>query len=385
MRRQRGSTLIEMSLALVILGLLSMLVWQVVGYTVQQRHAAVERGLLARADDAITGFVLARHRLPCADTDGDGREDCAATSGGVPVQAGRLAYRSIGLPDARAARLRYGVLRRPAADAMLDADLAVAQQRFRPLTTTAEMLRPAGDVNALDLCQATRVAAGQGFDPLFLHTSDGSRARQTAYALAAPGALDANGDGNPLDGAQASSASRFELPQRASAPDYDDRVVAVGFDQLWARLRCGEALAAAGHAHYNAAVSAAMLRQSSHDYLKLLQLSEKLADAAVSSAIATQLSAIAGLATATASSLIATAQTLLSYGAMTPVLVAAVAAVASNTAAIVAAGLSVAKANTALTLAREKVAQAQVVVAQADALAPDIANNAKAAIAAGLY
>lgn len=380
MRRQRGITLIELTLALVILGLLGVLVAQMLGYTARQRQALAERDLLARADDAVTGFVLAHHRLPCVDTDGDGREDCA----GVSAQAGRLPYLSVGLPDARAAQLRYGVLRRPADDGMLDADLAVARQRFVPLTTTVDMLRPAG-AHALDLCHAARVAAGQAFDAQFLHTGSGAEARQLAYALAAPGALDADGDGNPFDGAHAGATPRFERPQRAPAPDYDDRVVAIGFDQLWARLGCGEALAAAGHAHYNAAISAALLRQGTHDYLRLLQLAEKMADATVSSATASVLSATAGLATATATSLIATAQALLSAGIGTGLVVAAVAAVAANTAAIVSAGVALDQANQTLARARARVTQAQLVVNHADALAPSIANNAKAAIAAGLY
>lgn len=380
MKRQRGITLVELALSLVILGLLGVLVAQVLGYSARQREALAERDLLARADDAVTGFVSARHRLPCPDLDGDGREDCMS-----PIaQVGHLAWRSIGLPDARAARLRYGVLRRPAADGMLDADLAEARQRFLPLTTTPEMLRAPG-ANALDLCQATRVAAGQAFDPAFLHTGNGNEARHVAYALAAPGVLDANGDGNPFDGAQALVEARFERPQRGSAPDYDDRVLAVGFDQLWARLGCGEALAAAGHAHYNAAIAAALLRQGAHDYLKLLKLAEKMGEATVSSAAASLLGATAGLATATSTTLIATAEALLSLGTASGLVGLAVAAVAANTAAIVSAGVAVGLAQVSLDRVRARIADGERVAAAADVLAPEIATNAKAALAAGLY
>lgn len=385
MKKQRGITLVEVSLALAILGLIVVLVWQVLGYSAQQRRAYQERDLLVRADDAVVGFVLSHSRLPCPASSVDGQEDCVSSSGPVPTQVGRLPWRTIGLPDSRASQLQYGVLRRPSTDRTIDADFAVARQRFSPLTTSAPMLRPVGSFNALDICHAVRIAAGQSFDPGFLHTTNATGGRQVAYALAAPGALDADGDGKPFDGVQAGSSTGFESPGRGAAPNYDDRVVAVGFDQLWGRLGCGEALAAAGHAHYNAAVAAEMLRESSAHYLKLLKLGVKMAKAGHLSAQATLASSYAGVSKASTTALTALAKTFLSMGATSPLLVVALAAVAANAGSIVASHIAERLAASTLAEAEARVPEGQAVLDQAILLAEDIARNAKAGISAGLY
>lgn len=206
-RRQGGFTLVEMAVVLVILGVIGVILARWMGTTTLEHTHALQRTLLQRADDAVLGFATIQHRLPCPDTDGDGLENCDGSA------VAMLPYRTIGLPDARAARVRYGVLRRAgdsavladwdtsanrAADreVVLDADLAATRDRTRvlqvflndPDLAPAHTVEPwdncghlpAGasgcdeapqlHLNGLDFCAAIRNAAMLPPSPQHVHT-----------------------------------------------------------------------------------------------------------------------------------------------------------------------------------------------------------------------
>ena len=113
-----GFTLIELAVVLALVGLLAWVSnssYQNVGELDRRQQAAIEN---AQIQDALRGFVLANARLPCPDTDDDGRaEDCSMNTDSV----GTIPYETLGLVrPAAAARGVYGVYR----DAGNDADLA---------------------------------------------------------------------------------------------------------------------------------------------------------------------------------------------------------------------------------------------------------------------
>lgn len=106
---ERGFTLIEMALVLLILGLL---LGGLLGpLSVQREVAALNEAqqLLGEAEEALLGFALVNGRLPCPDEDGDGGEEypCAAT------RVARIPWRDLGLRRAGADPwgevLHYGV------------------------------------------------------------------------------------------------------------------------------------------------------------------------------------------------------------------------------------------------------------------------------------
>jgi hypothetical protein len=99
-------------------------------------------------------------------------------------------------------------------------------------------------LSGLDFCAALREAQSA---PSAVLTSNGV---PVAYVLAHPGARNADGIGGFFDGLNDGATAAFEPPDRASSDTYDDRVLAVGFGELAARLSCASLLSranAAGH------------------------------------------------------------------------------------------------------------------------------------------
>jgi type II secretory pathway pseudopilin PulG len=311
--KEEGFSLLELAVVVLILGLLTTLSWRFIAARAQRTESVATRSLLERADWALTGFVLSNHRLPCPDTNGDGWQDCS------PGEVGRLPFKTLGMADARAGMIRYGVLRRadevadpeaaagdPAPALSRNADLTALSDRFYPLvgwigdfdpsgptlpelTTetalSARVVKPViasnrilNNINGIDFCQALRVAEDPAPTDVtgHVHTTAGGISRQVAYALALPGALDASGDNEPFDGP---AGLAFDPPQGGQTNLNDDRVRAVSPGVLWNRLGCGEAVAAIGHAQPNAATAAAMLYRSLYDSEQVLEQALALAEA----------------------------------------------------------------------------------------------------------
>ena len=377
-RVARGFSLVELTVVLVVLGLVSILLVRFLSTANEERREVAGRDLLTRADDALLAFAMANGRLPCPAAAGSGTEDC--TLG----QVGRLPYVTLGLPDANARLVRYGVMRRPGARKE-DADLAVAIDRFDPMQViaggTATEL-PLGVVNGIDLCWAVRTAQQAPADVAYVHVTrpdaTSSIADNVAYALALPreGAFTSH---------QAGSTPAFDSPRRPRSATYRDRVVAVGLDQMWARMRCGDNVAAASHAHFNAAASVALMHQSLRDYKTQLAIADKLADANVANGAAAVLGAAAGIASAAGG----VADTVSEGLASTGVVASRIALGAAATAAAVAVGVTSAFVVDASVEAKDASEAAyrdiDPLIATASQLEASVLDHAQAADAAGLY
>ncbi|KQR63023.1 type II secretion system protein [Acidovorax sp. Leaf160] len=386
-RDQAGFSLVEMGVALGILGLLVLafaVYWRM---SAQEKTAAQERDLLEIAERAAVGFVHANFRLPCPAADASGNEDCSAAR-----QVGFLPWRTLGVPDARAGQLRYGVHRAPdATQPWLDMDLTQSKDRLRPAFTVGLppilpqvplALDPA-NANLLDFCYAATLASNAAANPAALGVMDTSGVRRAvAFTVAAPGMLDADGDGNPFDGRQASATSAsptFDAANRPASNGYDDRVVAVPFNALFAQLQCGQALSAVSHSHVNAATAAAFMQRALIDYQRQLEIAALLAGAGVASGTAGVLSASAGLSSAVAGSANAVAFTILTYGSAAGVMAPAIAAIVANTAAVAASAATLAKAVVAKQEADRRVTEVVPLVTDSAAQAIAIDTDARTA------
>lgn len=347
---QRGFSLVEMGVAVAILGLL---VSAAVGYwALQTRHATAQasRDASLEARAALMAFVQSRYRLPCPDTDGDGFEGGAGGACPAGTQLGAFPWKTVGVFNPAVRGMRYGAYRAAnAGDVRQDVDLTVDQDRFPPLVAQGAPLAAdeilLGRNNLLDICRSLDLASRPDRAVNAAHLAvwrpgDATSRRHVGYVLASGGLLDADGDGQRLDGANAAAtnaAPAFELPTRSSSEVYDDTVVAGTFEDLMSEVGCPQGLSAVGHTHANAALSAAMMRQGINDYRTQLRLLADAAGAGVAAATAKVLMTGAALSKAIATTLDQTAVVLTSQGTLSAILATGTLAVIANTASTVTA------------------------------------------------
>ncbi len=389
---QSGFSLIELGVALVALGIIAASLLAYFRFAGQEQVLAEQRDLLHDAESALIGFAYHQHRLPCPDSSGDGIEDCTADA-----QVGQLPWRTIGLPNATAGEFKYGVYRQADTAATQDRDLTRARDRLPPLVPQG---RPPlvqrdgvllGNNNLLDFCYALNLAGvtttgAVEADRLGIVDHESGVRRNVAFALAAPGMLDADLSGSRFDGHQATASNAsptFDSPMRPRHHDYDDRVRAVAFEGMFSQLQCGQALATIGHSHFNAAIAAAVMHQGIVDYEEQLKIKAMLASAGVASATAGVMSATGGLANGVANVANATAAAILSYGTASALLAPAIASVVTNTAAVVTSVGTLAAAIAAKIEADRRVTDVAPLVTRSESQADTIEANARAGDASG--
>ena len=364
--RQAGFSLVELSVVLLALGLVllgAVVYWQ---FQEKQRVGAAQMDAQLQARDALIGFAHAQHRLPCPAVDANGVESCS-TGGGLR-QTGYVPWQTMGLPRPEAGRLRYGVYREASATAASDRDLAVALDRMNPLRALTPSPRPqngdgpnrnmppiptlaevqlrateaasgtdplnaacnasssppcpvggAQSVNQIDLCLALNTATDALTAPAGrLAVSASGARRAVAFVVAAPGLLDADGNGLAFDGLNASASDAdptFAAPRTPTSHAYDDQVIAMSAAELFSELRCGGALAAVSHAHFNAATGALVMERALYDYRDQLYVALKLAEADIAAAAAGIAGAVSADLDAAKEMLSAVGDTTMSAGA----------------------------------------------------------------------
>lgn len=372
-RRMMGFTLVEISVILLALGLIlpsAALYWQ---FLQQQQVSTGQMDAQQQTRDALVGFLHANYRLPCPAVDALGIESCIQGAG--LHQVGFVPWRTLGLPRPEAGQLRYGVYREYSATAHTDRDLASLRDRMNPLRVTNPSPEPENNdapnpilktfipipsntllgatqsknpatpfdaacdlsvnppcstaeadkaraVNLIDTCLALNTAAQiQNATPSQLAVNvqiNGSTVRRpVAFVLVAPGLLDADGDNQPFDGANATASSSnptFESPGMATSHVYDDVVMAVSHAELFSELQCGAGLSATSHSHFNAATGSFLLERAFYDYRDQLDVAVKLADADVFAAAAGTASAASGVLDGAKEILSATADTTMTFG-----------------------------------------------------------------------
>ncbi|MGE0100459.1 MAG: type II secretion system protein [Hydrogenophaga sp.] len=103
-RRQRGLSLIEAALAMVIMGVASAMSWQTIRSSIESVNQAETHSHLDRAEAALLAYIALNNRLPCPASSPDGLENCS-----VPHVAGRqfFPYLTLGVPEPKLGRLQY--------------------------------------------------------------------------------------------------------------------------------------------------------------------------------------------------------------------------------------------------------------------------------------
>lgn len=258
--RQRGLSLVELAVAMVIIGILGVVVWRWVMATREPLQRPAMLAQLSEAQAAVEGFVLANSHLPCPAPDAGGVAACGDSN------AVFLPWRTLGM-GSEFNNLHYGVNRGGSMDlaataASVSPDLyldlpglavpehtedsgaatnaaTVAANAAVAAIAAAKGRRTA--VNGLDWCHVLRRYAANAAAPGVLAAGSAADSVPVAYILVHPGA------NNQFDGHNAVGASsvwKFDFPGRPQNSDFDDLSLAVGPADLSARIGCVARLSA---------------------------------------------------------------------------------------------------------------------------------------------
>ncbi len=137
---KKGFTLVELAIALVVLGLIIGLGLPLFGLLTKQNKLTETRTVVKEVKTALVGYTQMKGRLPWADTNGDGQEDTNQTSGNLP-------YATLGIrgKDAWGNQLYYDVNEKLASTSSLSefcqtlTQLATNGTSDYPQTSSGEM------------------------------------------------------------------------------------------------------------------------------------------------------------------------------------------------------------------------------------------------------
>lgn len=234
--RQRGMSIIESSLALIILGVAALVLWHFMAASQQQQSQVRADFTAERARDALLGFAFLNGRLPCPAADAAGVESCDGRADGF------LPARTLGFPDLSAGGIRYAV---PSAAAVL---LAPAGS-FRALVPA---IGAEGQLQAQAMPLKSLIPAGVPYDgslDFCAALADTRLQGSVAFSLSST----ASGPFGPTGGAMVFSRS-----------------------QVASQLRCASLLSVAGRAHFNTHLAAVTMQQSLIDYKTQFDISSGL-------------------------------------------------------------------------------------------------------------
>lgn len=238
-RRSRGFSLLEVTIVLVIAGLLSWASFTAYQTVSEQQEREQAQSLARQLQGSLRAFAMRHGRLPCPDggATASGYESLTAGACTAGQSVGWFPYVAMDMEvPQEALRARYAVYRAENATLAQDADLAVTKER----TGDAAGDRSFQDIN--DLIVALGNSAGLALSAARPHlTGDAgaagaincgsNRVMNVAYWLVIP-LNDRSGDGQRLDPPHALNSACVTSPNAPIRADADDVVLAESPTQL---------------------------------------------------------------------------------------------------------------------------------------------------------
>ncbi len=105
--RQRGISLVEVAVSMVIMGVAATMSWQGIQSSAGRGHQEEGRDQLQRAEAALMTFVAINNQLPCPASRPNGWADCSAPLANRNLDNLYFPYRTLGIPEPKMATLRY--------------------------------------------------------------------------------------------------------------------------------------------------------------------------------------------------------------------------------------------------------------------------------------
>lgn len=238
LKTDSGFTLIEMAIVMVIIGIIISVMSTVLPNLIHSGKIKKTQSTLEKVDYSLQGYIVAAGRLPCPDTNGDGRENRNdnewigdPSDDTCPSYVGDLPYITLGLSigtDVWGNKIKYGVY----------ADLIQ--------TTTSTGKNP--------LCgEIKKIIKNQIESPdttkLYTTAPNGDNPVNKAYVIVSGGHNDLDGDGADglYDGFNEGGDLHFDAPDRMifhgnpSSIRYDDLVRAASISYIGGSGGCGSA------------------------------------------------------------------------------------------------------------------------------------------------
>lgn len=241
--RQTGFSLVEVSIVLVIAGLMSWAAFS--GYETVSAQQEIERGRAEgqQLQSILRAFALRNGRLPCPAANRDGYETLTADACAAGNQLGWFPYVSVGLalPTDRLLA-RYSVFRDAnIATVALDADLAVVLERTGDLAGESSFADASDLIVALNNASTKAVSASRTYltgDTGAAGAIDctGNPVMPAAYWVVVP-LQDKDGDSQRLDVPHTLTSLCAASPSAPLRAGSDDVVVAESPAQLAGWLR----------------------------------------------------------------------------------------------------------------------------------------------------
>lgn len=231
LKSSHGYTLAEVAVVVIVIGLLAAI--SVGAYS--KALGGKEVRTASATAESITGAVLAfarlNNRLPCPDTDGDGREGDAAGACPAGREVGYVPYESIGLDNPPTIeRGVFGVYRNAGATA----DLVVPAATLSRSNFQRALIRGSALATSPASISAAHVFITGNNASTGAENCASQRVFHPAFVVVVPGS-DKDGNGNNLDGIHAGLPGAglcIASSDRVPTTVFDDRVVSTGFTTL---------------------------------------------------------------------------------------------------------------------------------------------------------